>query len=65
MTPQEQTLELQRWLTAAYNHMLQALYAMHNALGLYEPSVVEEQEETEAESPVTLTVIKGDKDIEE
>jgi hypothetical protein len=45
--------------------MLQALYAMHNALGLYEPSVVEEQEETEAESPVTLTVIKGDKDIEE
>jgi hypothetical protein len=62
---QEQVLQMQRWLTAAYNHMLQSLYAMYNALSLYEPLVLASEEEQSAEAPVTgLTVIRGDKDIE-
>ncbi len=60
----EKELNMQRWLTAAYNYMLQSLYALHNALGLHGPQVVESEQEAEEEQVVPFTVIKGDQDIE-
>ena len=60
----EKELNMQRWLTAAYNHMLQSLYAIHNALALYEPQVAEPEQEAKEEQVVPFTVIKGDQDIE-
>jgi hypothetical protein len=39
--PADHELQMQRWLSQAYNSLLQALYALHNALGLYEPTLVD------------------------
>lgn len=60
----ERELNMQRWLTAAYNYMLQSLYAMHYALAMYEPAVTESEEQVKEEQEVPFTIIKGGQDIE-